>query len=44
MGNIAFRTGQKLTWDKGAGKFTDNKANEKFMVKEYHNGYKLPKV
>jgi len=44
MGNIAFRTGQKLTWDKLAGKFTDNKVNEKYMMKEYHNGYKLPKV
>lgn len=44
MGNIAFRTGQKLTWDKAAGKFTDNKVNEKYMMKAYHNGYKLPKV
>lgn len=44
MGNISFRTGQKLTWDKAAGKFTDNKVNEKYMMKAYHNGYKLPKV
>jgi predicted dehydrogenase len=44
MGNISFRTGQKLTWDRTAGKFTDNDANKAYLEKEYHNGYKLPKV
>ena len=44
LGNIAFRTQQKLTWDKSKGKFTDNAVNDKYMAKEYHNGYKLPKV
>lgn len=44
MGNIAFRSGQKLTWDKAAGKFTDEKINSEFLMKEYHNGYKLPTI
>ncbi len=44
MGNIAFRSGQKLTWDKAAGKFTDENINRQYLMKEYHNGYKLPIV
>lgn len=44
MGNIAFRTGQKLTWDKAKGAFTNNKVNKNYLMKEYQNGYKLPKV
>jgi predicted dehydrogenase len=43
MGNIAFRSGKKLVWDKAGGKFADNAINEKYLVKKYHNGYKLPK-
>jgi predicted dehydrogenase len=42
MGNIAFRSGQHLLWDKNAGKFTDDKINEEYLTKEYYNGYKLP--
>lgn len=42
LGNIAFRTQEKLTWDKEKGKFTDDKVNKKYMMKEYHNGYSLP--
>ncbi|MGZ5133896.1 MAG: Gfo/Idh/MocA family protein [Flavitalea sp.] len=44
LGNIAFRTQQKLTWDKSKGKFTDNSINNKYMMAKYSNGYKLPKV
>lgn len=44
MGNIAYRTGQKLNWDKAKGEFTDKKVNKQYLEKEYHNGYKLPKV
>jgi predicted dehydrogenase len=44
MGNIAFRTGQKLVWDKTKDGFTDDKVNKQYFMKEYHNGYKLPKV
>jgi len=44
MGNISFRSAQRLEWDKAAAKFTDNKINREYLVKEYHNGYKLPVV
>ncbi|MCE6991848.1 Gfo/Idh/MocA family protein [Dyadobacter sp. CY323] len=43
MGNIAYRTGKKLNWDKEKGKFDDSEAN-KLITKEYFNGYKLPVV
>lgn len=44
MGNIAFRSGKRLTWNKAAGKFSDEAVNKQYLAKEYHNGYKLPKV
>ncbi|THU36821.1 Gfo/Idh/MocA family oxidoreductase [Niastella caeni] len=44
MGNISFRSGQRLVWDKSNGKFTDEKINSQYLMKEYENGYKLPKV
>jgi predicted dehydrogenase len=44
MGNIAFRSGLKLAWDKEKGKFTDEKVNSQYLTKEYNNGYKLPKI
>ncbi len=44
MGNISFRSGQRLVWDKAKDKFTDEKVNGLYLMKEYHNGYKLPKV
>ena len=44
MGNIAFRSGRKLTWDQSGGKFTDRDINKQYLVKDYHNGYKLPVV
>jgi predicted dehydrogenase len=44
MGNIAYLTGQKLAWDKDKQQFTDDKVNKKYLMKEYHNGFKLPKV
>ena len=43
MGNIAYRTGKKLTWDKQKGLFTDPDAN-RLITPEYHNNYKLPKI
>ncbi|WP_153799128.1 Gfo/Idh/MocA family protein [Foetidibacter luteolus] len=42
MGNIAFRSGKKVYWDKAKGEFTDSEAN-KYLAAEYHNGYKIPK-
>lgn len=44
MGNIAFRTGEKLFWNSDTGKFTDEKVNKEYFTKEYHNNYKLPKI
>jgi len=44
MGNIAFRSGLKLTWDKTTSKFTDNAINDQYLMKQYHNGYILPKI
>ncbi len=41
MGNISYRSGQRLVWDKAAGKFTDEKINAQYLMKEYHNGYTL---
>jgi predicted dehydrogenase len=43
MGNIAFKTGEKIYWDAGKGKFTSSKAN-RLIAADYHNGWKLPKV
>ena len=43
MGNIAYRTGQKLFWDTNKNRFTDEAVNAQYLMKEYHNGYKLPK-
>jgi predicted dehydrogenase len=44
MGNISFRSGKRLTWDAAAARFTDDAVNRQYLMKEYHNGYVLPKV
>ncbi|CAN5407926.1 Gfo/Idh/MocA family oxidoreductase [soil metagenome] len=44
MGNIAYRSGKKLEWNDATHSFTDNAINKQYLMKEYHNGYKLPKV
>ncbi len=44
MGNIAYRSGKKLEWDAAKERFTDEDINKKYLMKEYHNGYHLPKV
>lgn len=43
-GNIAFRSGEKIMWDKAAGRFTNKAVNEKYLMSKYHNGYQLPKI
>lgn len=43
MGNIAFKTGKKIFWDKDKNKFTDKHSN-KYLAADYHNGYKIPSV
>ena len=44
MGNIAYRSNQKLMWDKEKERFTDKAINDEYLMKKYYNGYKLPKV
>ena len=44
LGNISYRSGQRVVWDKAEGKFTDNKLNKQYLAADYHNGYKLPVV
>jgi len=44
MGNIAFRSGQKLSWDNAKHHFTDQQINDKYLLARYHNGYSLPKI
>lgn len=44
MGNISFRSGKKLLWNKAKGAFTDEAINEQYLLSKYHNGYQLPKV
>ena len=44
MGNIAFRSGKRLAWDKAAGKFTDDAVNKEYLAKAYHNGYTIPRL
>lgn len=44
MGNISFKSGQRVVWDKSAQRFTDEKLNNQYLMKEYHNGYKLPDI
>jgi predicted dehydrogenase len=42
MGNIAYRSGEKVVWDNAKQQFTSANAN-KFIVPVYNNGYSLPK-
>jgi predicted dehydrogenase len=42
LGNISFRSGKRLTWD--GDKFTDEAVNNEYLMKTYHNGYKLTKI
>jgi predicted dehydrogenase len=43
MGNISYKTGQPVTWDKEKQKFKENDANE-LMNAKYHNKFAVPKV
>ncbi|PST83858.1 oxidoreductase [Pedobacter yulinensis] len=44
MGNIAYRSGEKLSWNAEKGLFTDRKINSRYLMAPYHNGYSLPKI
>lgn len=41
MGNIAFKTGQRIFWDPENSKFKEAEANG-LLANAYHNGWKLP--
>lgn len=41
MGNVAFKTGNRIYWDEKSGKFKNEEANQ-FLKANYHNGWKLP--
>lgn len=41
MGNVAFKTGNRIYWDETTGLFQSEKANE-LMQADYRNGWKLP--
>ena len=43
MGNIAYRTGKKIYWDKEKRSFNDIEADA-FINPVYNNGWKLPKL
>ncbi len=42
MGNVAYRTGEKVSWDDTKQQFRTETAN-KLITPVYNNGYKLPK-
>jgi predicted dehydrogenase len=42
MGNIAYKTGDKVFWDAENGNFKKNKAANKLIKAQYNNGWKLP--
>jgi hypothetical protein len=44
MGNIAFRSGEKVTWDNAKHQFTNQQINDKYLLAPYENGYSLPKI
>ncbi|NHF57875.1 Gfo/Idh/MocA family oxidoreductase [Flavobacteriaceae bacterium TP-CH-4] len=41
MGNVAFKTGNRIYWDETAHRFKEEAANE-FVTANYQNGWKLP--
>jgi hypothetical protein len=41
MGNVAYRTGEKIYYEESTGKFT-NKAANKLIIPDYKNGWKMP--
>ena len=43
MGNVSYRSGQKLLWNASSGQFSDSKINDQYFTNPYFNGYQLPK-
>lgn len=44
MGNIAYRTGNKLYWDEASGKFKDDAEANAFLKPAYRSPWKFPSV
>lgn len=44
MGNIAYKTGDRVFWDAEQGNFGDNDAANALIKATYHNGWKLPNI
>jgi len=44
MGNIAYKTGQKIYWDNDGKAFKNNEEATNMIKVSYHNGWKLPSV
>jgi hypothetical protein len=44
MGNIAYKTGEKIYWDRKNQTFIDNPKANKLIKSAYNNGWKLPSV
>lgn len=44
MGNIAYRTGDKLFWNAAKNQFDHHKIANEMIKASYHNGWKLPKI
>lgn len=42
MGNISYRSQQKLSWDQNNNQFTDFNIHQTYHTNTYHNGYFLP--
>ncbi len=43
LGNVAFKTGERIYWDAAAGQFKESDANA-LLQAHYHNGWKLPAI
>jgi len=43
LGNIAYKTGDRLFWDAENNKFNHSKADA-LLTNEYHNGWEFPKM
>jgi hypothetical protein len=42
MGNVAWRTGNKVYWDAAAGQFKDDAAANALITPHYRDPYQLP--
>ncbi len=43
MGNVAFRSGSKIKWNKEKNNFDNSSAN-KLIIPKYNNGWSLPSL